>query len=169
MGFTIVTRNGVYRRRPQHEILSAWHVHETVSILGAWHAHVGPCPSGSRCTLFTARVRAAGREFRAGLLAPGRNPQSWDVARESRVGRLACVGCSRPAALLNLMPFFFSLQRFLSPSHPRWATSKLGGWDFFCEHPRQKHWRCCFAFRLCPSFAAGIHHPHVLPRSTCMP
>ena len=68
---------------------------------------------------------AAGREFRGDLLAPGQNPQSWDVAREYGAGRLACIGCSRSAALLNLMPFF-SLQRFLSPSHPchNWVAAR---------------------------------------------
>ena len=58
--------------------------------------------------LVKARVRAVGREFRRGLLAPRWIPQSSNVERDNGIGRLARIGCSRPAALLNLMPFFFA-------------------------------------------------------------
>ena len=61
--------------------------------------------------LVKARVRAVGREFRRGLLAPRWIPQSSNVERDNGLGRLARIGCSRPAALLNLMPDFFSLPR----------------------------------------------------------
>ena len=111
--------------------------------LGVCHARVGPFRSDSRCALFTARVRAAEREFRAGLPAPARNPQSWDLARENGVGRLACIGCSRAATLLNPMLFFFA-SAFLESEPP---TSKLGGSEFFAnirakmvtpwQHPRK--------------------------------
>ena len=82
--------------------------------LGACHARVGPFRLDLRCALFTARVRAAGREFRAGFLAPGLNPQSWDVARENRVGRLACIGCDRAATFLNPVLLFFRFSVFES-------------------------------------------------------
>ena len=126
MGVSMVTHNGGYGRHPHIEILSASHVHDMVSILGVWHARVGQFRSDSRCALVTARVRAAGPEFRAGLLAPGRIPQSSDVAREIGVACLARIGCSRPATLPNLMPFFGSFV-----SGPRcWAFLRclnLGG------------------------------------------
>ena len=129
MGVTMVTHNGVYGRRPL-EILSASHVHDTVSIGGAWHARVGPCCSDSRCALVTARVRATGREFRRGLLAPGRIPQSSDVHRDYRLGRLARIGCSRSAALLNLMPIFFRF-RVLESEPP--TSSRIVWLGIFCE------------------------------------
>ena len=40
---------------------------------------------------------------------PTRSSGSTYVARENGLGRLARIGCSRPAALLNLMSIFFSL------------------------------------------------------------
>ena len=89
-----------------------------MSILGAWHTRVRSFGSDSRCVLCTARVRAVGQEFGRGLPAPGRIPQSLGVDRESGLGRLARIGCSRPAALLNLMPIFFA-SAFSSLSHPR--------------------------------------------------
>ena len=89
-----------------------------MSILGAWHTRVRSFGSDSRCALVRARVRAAGREFRRVLLAPAMIPQSPDVHRENGLGRLARIGCSRPATLLNLMPIFFA-SAFSSPSHPR--------------------------------------------------
>ena len=110
-GVTIVTRDGVSGRHPLIEILSAWHGHELISIPRAWHARVRPFRSDLRCALFTARVRAVGQEFRRGLPAPGRIPQSLDVGRENRIGRLVRIGCSCPATLRNLMPIFFSLPR----------------------------------------------------------
>ena len=100
-----------------------------MSILGAWHTRVRSFGSDLRCTLFTARVRAAGREFRHSLLAPGRIPQSSDVHRDYRLGRLARIGCSRPAALLNLMPIFFRF-RVLESEPP---TSELGGSECFAN------------------------------------
>ena len=129
-GVTIVTRNGVSGRHPLIETLSAWHGHELVSIPRAWHARVRPFRSDSRCALFTARVRAAGREFRRGLLAPGRIPQSSDVHRDYGLGRLARIGCSRPAALLNLMPIFFRF-RVLESEPP--TSSRIVWLGIFCE------------------------------------
>ena len=96
---------------------------------GAWHARVRPFRSDSRCALVKARVRAVGREFRRGLLAPGRIPQSSDVGQENGIGRLARIGCSRPAALLNLMPIFFRF-RVLESEPP---TSELGGSECFAN------------------------------------
>ena len=107
MGVTIVTHNGISGRHPLIEILSARHRHQLMSILGAWHTRVWSFSLDSRCALVTARVRAEGREFRRGLLAPAMIPQTSDVHGENGLGRLARIGCSRPAALLNLMPFFF--------------------------------------------------------------
>ena len=100
-----------------------------MSILGAWHTRVRSFGSDSRCALVTARVRAAGREFRRGLLAPGRIPQSLDVGRDNGIGRLARIGCSRPATLLNLMPIFFRF-RVLESEPP---TSELGGSECFAN------------------------------------
>ena len=103
--------------------------HQLASILGAWHTRVRSFGSDSRCALVTARVRAVGQEFRRGLLAPRRIPQSSDVHRENGLGRLARIGCSRPAALLNLMPIFFRF-RVLESEPP---TSELGGSKCFAN------------------------------------
>ena len=102
-----------------------------MSILGAWHTRVRSFGSDSRCALVTARVRAAGREFRRSFLAPAMIPQSPDVHRENELGRLARIGCSRPATLLNLMPIFFFASVFSSPSHPR--RVELGGSESFAN------------------------------------
>ena len=126
----MATHNGVSGRHPLTETLSAWHVHELISIWGAWHTRVRPFRSDSRCALFTARVRAAGREFRRVLLAPAMIPQSSDVHRENGLGRLARIGCSRPAALLNLMPIFFRF-RVLESEPP--TSSRIGWLGIFCE------------------------------------
>ena len=123
MGVTIVTHNGVSGRHPLIEILSARHRHQLMSILGAWHTRVRSFGSDSRCALVTARVRAAGREFRRSFLAPAMIPQSPDVHRENGLGRLARIGCSRPAALLNLMPIFFRF-RVLESEPP--TSSRIG-------------------------------------------
>ena len=77
----------------------------------------------------TARVRAAGREFRRDFLAPAMIPQSPDVHRENGLGRLARIGCSRPAAPLDLMPIFFRF-RVLESEPP---TSELGGSKCFAN------------------------------------
>ena len=100
-----------------------------MSILGAWHTRVRSFGSDSRCALVTARVRATEREFRRGLLAPGRIPQSSDVGRENGIGRLARISCSRPAALLHLMPIIFRF-RVLESEPP---TSELGGSECFAN------------------------------------
>ena len=108
----MATHNGVSGRHPLIEILSAWHRHELLLIPGCWHPRVRPCRSDFGCTLFTARVQAAGRDFRAVLLAPGRNRWSSGVGHANGLGCLVRIGCGCPAALLNPMPFF-SLQRSL--------------------------------------------------------
>ena len=119
-----------YGRHPLIEILSAWHGHELISIPRAWHARVRPFRSDSRCALVKARVRAVGREFRRGLLAPRWIPQSSNVARDNGLGRLARIGCSRPAALLNLMPIFFRF-RVLESEPP--TSSRIVWLGIFCE------------------------------------
>ena len=80
--------------------------------------------------LVKARVRAVGREFRRGLLAPRWIPQSSNVERDNGLGRLARIGCSRPAALLNLMPIFFRF-RVLESEPP--TSSRIGWLGIFCE------------------------------------
>ena len=79
--------------------------------------------------LVKARVRAVGQEFGRGLPAPGRIPQSSGVHQENGLGCLARISCSRPAALLNLMPIFFRF-RVLESEPP---TSELGGSEFFAN------------------------------------
>ena len=78
----------------------------------------------------TARVRATGREFRREFLAPAMIPQSPDVHRENGLGRLARIGCSRPATLLNLMPIFFRF-RVLESEPP--TSSRIVWLGIFCE------------------------------------
>ena len=125
-----MTHNGVSGRHPLIEILSARHRHQLMSILGAWHTRVRSFGSDSRCALVTARVRAAGREFRRSFLAPAMIPQSPDVHRENGLGRLARIGCSRPATLLNLMPIFFRF-RVLESEPP--TSSRIVWLGIFCE------------------------------------
>ena len=80
--------------------------------------------------LVKARVRAVGREFRRGLLAPRWIPQSSNVERDNGLGCLARIGCSRPAALLNLMPIFFRF-RVLESEPP--TSSRIVWLGIFCE------------------------------------
>ena len=101
-----------------------------MSILGAWHTRVRSFGSDSRCALVTARVRATGREFRREFLAPAMIPQSPDVHRENGLGRLARIGCSRPATLLNLMPIFFRF-RVLESEPP--TSGRIVWLGIFCE------------------------------------
>ena len=58
-------------------------------------------------------------------------PQSPDIHQENGLGRLARIGCSRPAALLNLMPIFFLASAFSSPSLP--CRVELGGSESFAN------------------------------------
>ena len=80
--------------------------------------------------LVKVRVRAVGREFRRGLLAPRWIPQSSNVERDNGLGRLARIGCSRPAALLNLMPIFFRF-RVLESEPP--TSGRIVWLGIFCE------------------------------------
>ena len=98
-------------------------------ILGAWHMRIRSFGSDLRCALVTVRVRAAGREFRRDFLAPAMIPQSLDVHQENGLGHLVRIGCSCPAALLNLMPIFFRF-RVLESEPP---TSELGGSECFAH------------------------------------
>ena len=61
--------------------------------------------------------------------------------RENRVGRLACIGCSRAATLLNTMPLFL-LQRFLH----RATNIEIEWLGIAWERARKKRSRRCFAF-----------------------
>ena len=76
--------------------------------------------------LVKARVRAVGREFRRGLLAPRWIPQSSNAERDNGLGRLVRIGCSRPAALLNRMSFFFASGFANFGSFDRFWSALLG-------------------------------------------
>ena len=75
--------------------------------------------------------------FEPVLINSGSRPESAVFGRSARErGRspIARIGCSRPAALLNLMPFFFA-SAFSSPNHPH--RVELGGSDFFLRMSAQ--------------------------------
>ena len=139
MAVTMATHNGVYGRRPHIRILSASHVHDTVSILGAWYACVGPCRLDSRRAFVTARVRAAGQEFQAGLLAaPGRIPQTRERDRSTSalVGGTPAASCRevRTGPAVTCMLFiprveFSATFRHVRPFQSwRFARPKVGVW-----------------------------------------
>ena len=131
-GVTIVTRNGVSGRHPLIEILSAWHGHELISIPRAWHARVRPFRSDSNAR--SCQSARSSCRTRIPTRSSGSALDSAVFERRTRycngLGRLARIGCSRPAALLNLMPIFFRF-RVLESEPP--TSSRIGWLGIFCE------------------------------------
>ena len=111
------------------------------------HPHRSPLPRGTRGALK--------------LLDLGRSGRLLQIGQESGVGRLARIGCSRKAALLNPIPFFASKSFLMSGR----ATSKMEWLGIFRNVRASKHPAAVLRLlgNLQPGFFRRGHPKHPQP------